>query len=151
MKDCIHPLDPESHNENSLCKIYTGEIAAVDANVKKAFENGRNRQKSFKESLPEVFRSAMKTLVVPIGSKNKRRSKATTEESYDAELLFTRLIYFCSIAEIESEDFFDFELSALPTSLYNETGEPRYAKAKSVLQTTFKVATSIVQFQCCCH
>ena len=108
MEDCIHPLDADSHNENSLCKIYTGEIAAADANVNKVFENDRNQLKGFKESLPEVFRSTIKKLVVPIGSKNKRRSKATTEESYDAELLFTRLIYFCSIAEIESEEFFDF-------------------------------------------
>ena len=143
IKTFIHSLDVESHNENSLCNVYTGEIAAADVNVNKAFEIGQGQLKSFKESLPEGFRSTIKQLVVPNGSKTKRRSKATTEESYDTELLFARVIYLLSTGEIKFEDLFDFELSRLPTSLCNEMGEPRYTKANSVLQTKLKVETSL--------
>ena len=69
MKTCIHSLDIESHNENSLCNIYTGSIESANANVNKAFENGHSQLKSFQESLPESFTSTMKKLVVPMGSK----------------------------------------------------------------------------------
>ena len=57
--------------------------------------------------------------------------------------LFSRVIYLLSIGEIEFEDLLDFELSPLPTSLCNEMCEPRYTKAKSVLQTKLKVETSL--------
>ena len=116
-------------------------MAVADVNVNKAFENGQSQLKSFKESIPEGFRSTIKKLVVTIGSKTKQRSKATTEESSNTELMFAHVIYLCSIGEIEFEDLFDFELSTLPTSLCNEMGEPRYTKAKSVLQTKLKVET----------
>ena len=76
-----------------------------------------------------------------LDTKTKRRSKATTEKSYDIELLFARAVYLFSIGEIEFEDLFDFELSPLPTSLCNEMGEPRYTKTKSVLQKKLKVET----------
>ena len=69
MKTCIHPLDIESHNENSLCNIYTGSIESADVNVNIAFENGHSQLTSFKESLPESFTSATKKLVVLMGSK----------------------------------------------------------------------------------
>ena len=36
-----------------------------------------------------------------------------------------------------------FELSHLPTSLCNKIGEPRFTKAKSMLQTKLKVETSL--------
>lgn len=36
-----------------------------------------------------------------------------------------------------------FELSHLPTSLCIKMGEPRFTKAKSMLQTKLKVETSI--------
>ena len=62
-------------------KIYTEETATADVNVNKAFKSGQSQLKSFKESLPEGFRSAIKKLVVPIGSKTKQRSKTATEES----------------------------------------------------------------------
>ena len=56
----------------------------------------------------EDFRSTIKKLVVPTGSKTKRRSKATTEESYDTELLFTPVLWLLSIGEIKFEYLFDF-------------------------------------------
>ena len=60
IKTCIHSLDGESHNENSVSNIYTGEIAAADVNVNKAFKNGQSKLKNFKESLPEGIRSTIK-------------------------------------------------------------------------------------------
>ena len=74
IKTCIHPLDVESNNEN----VYTGEIAAADVNFNKAFENGCSQLKSFKGSLLEGFRSTIKILVVPIGSKIQ-----ANEQSYN--------------------------------------------------------------------
>ena len=44
-------------------------------NVNKVFENACSQLKGFKESLPEGFRSTIKNLVVPIGSKTKRKTK----------------------------------------------------------------------------
>ena len=39
----------------------------------------------------------MKKLDVPVGSETEQRSKATIEESYDTEFLFTRVIYLLNI------------------------------------------------------
>ena len=57
--------------------------------------------------------------------------------------MFARVIYLINIGEIEFEDLFDFELSLPPTSLCNEMGEPRYTKAKLMLQTKLKAETSL--------
>ena len=61
----------------------------------------------------------IKKLDVPIGSETEGRSKATIEESYDTEFLFTRVIYLLNIGETEFGDLFDFEPSPLPISLCN--------------------------------
>ena len=58
-KTCIHPLDLESHRENSLCNVDTGEETAADVNVNKAFESGHSQLKS----LPEGFISTTKNIL----------------------------------------------------------------------------------------
>lgn len=58
-KTCIHPLDLESHKENSLCNVDTGEETAADVNVNKAFESGHSQLKS----LPEGFISTTKNIL----------------------------------------------------------------------------------------
>ena len=142
IKTCINPLDVESHSENILCNIHTGEIAASQVNTNKALEIGCSQLKSFRKSLPEGFRSTIKKAVVLIGSKTKASGKGTPEEYYNTELLFARVIFLLSLGQIEFEDLFEFELSPLPTSLCCETEEPRYTKAKSVMKNKLKVEIS---------
>ena len=71
-----------SHNENSHCNVYTGEIAAADVNVNKAFGDGFSQLKSLKESLLEGFSSTIKKRFVPIGYKNQAK-----EQSYNRKKL----------------------------------------------------------------
>ena len=47
-----------------------------------------------------------------------------------------------SMGQIELEDIFNYELSPIPTSLFKDTGEPRYPKNKANLKNKLKVKVS---------
>ena len=58
------------------------------------------------------------------------------------DLIFSRVLLLLGTNQIDFEDLFDFELAAVPTSLFEESGVARYPKNKSVLLNKLKVEES---------
>ena len=61
------------------------------------------------------------------------------------DLIFSRVLLLLGTNQIDFEDLFDFELAAVPTSLFEESGVARYPKNKPVLLNKLKVEES----SCC--
>ena len=58
------------------------------------------------------------------------------------DLIFSRVLLLLGTNQIDFEDLFDFELAAVPTSLFEESGVARYPKNKPVLLNKLKVEES---------
>ena len=58
------------------------------------------------------------------------------------DVIFSRVLLLLGTNQIGFEDLFDFELEAVPTSLFEESGVARYPKNKSVLLNKLKVEES---------
>ena len=140
LNTCIHPLDINSHNVESVCNIYTGETAPSDININKSVILGEKMMLEFQNKLPEGFKATISRCVVPMSVKKAKSNAATPE--YNTELIFSRVMYLMSMGQIELEDIFNYELSPIPTSLFKNTGEPRYPKNKSDLKNKLKVEIS---------
>ena len=75
-------------------------------------------------------------------AKDKKKKKKHKENSYNTHLIFSHVLLLLGTNQIDFEDLFDFELAAVPTSLFEESGVARYPKNKSVLLNKLKVEES---------
>lgn len=95
----------------------------------------------FEKELPDAFRKPLSTKVVLIKSaKNKRVEKKNGGDGYNTNVIFSHVLLLLCTNQIEY--IFDFELAAVPWPLFNEAGETRYPKIKSVLMNKLKVIES---------
>ena len=76
-------------------------------------------------------------------AKHKKKKKKDKENSYNTDLIFLRVLLLLGTNQIDFEDLFDFELAAVSTSLFEESGVARYSKNKSVLLNKLKVKESL--------
>ena len=130
---CIHPLEVKSHASNVLVYIYTGKESDKSTSVYKAVELGEEQMQQFQKQFPDGFRNTLTTKVVYMTSaKDKKKKKKDKENSYNTDLIFSRVLFLLGINHIDFEDLFDFELAAVPTSLFEKSGVARYPKNKSV-------------------
>ena len=120
---CIHPLEVKSHASKVLVNIYTGEESDKSTNVYKAAELGEEQMQQFQKELPDGFRNTLTTKVVLMTSaKDKKKKKKDKENSYNTDLIFSRALFLLGTNQIDFEDLFDFELAAVPTSVFEESG-----------------------------
>ena len=129
-----------SHNPTILCNIYTGEESDDKANPHKSVEIGTEQMIQFQHSLPEGFRNTISNVICTM--KKGKQQKKEIVELYNSELLFSRVMYLLSINQIEVDNLFDYKLSPIPTSLFNDDGEARYPKNKADLKLDLKVEVS---------
>ena len=61
---------------------------------------------------------------------------------YNTETIFSKVMCLISAGTLKIEDVFGYELSTLPTSLFDEFGGGRYPKAKRQLKDAMKVEVS---------
>ena len=73
---------------------------------------------------------------------DKKKKKKDKENLYNTDLIFSRVLLLLATNQIDFEGLFDFELEAVPTSLFVESGVARYPKNKSVLLNKLKVEES---------
>ena len=137
--NCIHPFEAP---ENVLYNIYTGETCTEIANVTRSYEIGTEMMLEFNESLPEGFRSRLSNKVITMAKSTKPKKKDETNEVYNTELIFSRVMYLLNARQIELESIFHYELAPVPTSMFEDNGEPRFIKSKSVLKNKLKVEVS---------
>ena len=95
--------------------------------------------KEFQESLPDGFYATLPKKVITMENK---KTKAKVVEVYNTELIYSHVMCFLSVYQISSDDLFNYEFAAVPTSLFTNTGEARYPKGKSTLKKKLKVEVS---------
>ena len=126
---CIYRLEVKSHTSNFLVNIYTDEESKKSTNVYKAAELGEKQMQEFQQELPDGIRNTLKTKVVLVTStKDKMKKNKDKENSYNTDLIFSRVLLLLGINQIEFEDLFDFELAVVPTSLFEESRVAKYPK-----------------------
>ena len=81
-------------------------------------------------------------VVLMTSAKGKKKKKEDKENLYNTDLIFSRVLLLLATNQIDFEGLFDFELAAVPTSLFVESGVARYPKNKSVLLNKLKVEES---------
>ena len=135
----IHPLKIETHSRNVLVNIYNGQELANDVNVTESVTVGKNMMKKFQESLPEGFRATVSSAVVTMASSKKGKKKSNEVKPYNTELIMSRVLYLMSYGQMDLKSLFNYELAPVVTSLFEDSGEPRYATSKSDLKNSLKV------------
>ena len=138
---CINPLNPEIHPD-PIVNVVTGILATSQVNVHEAIAIGEKQQEEFKEALPagfwEEIKKKVKTMAVM-----KKGIPMGPKILYDTELIFTRVIGLqASGREADFKDVLSYELSPIPTSLFDDSGEMRICKAKSDLKNSTRVEVS---------
>ena len=138
LNTCVHPLAYADHNPEELINIFSGQISSDKVNVPCAIEIGRNEMITFEESWPDSFHETISKKVVTMND-SKKHIKVGEIEIYNTEVMFARVMCLLGASQIKLDDVFSYELSPIPTSLFEVNGEPRGSKAKSVLKNTLKV------------
>ena len=72
---------------------------------------------------------------------NKKKNTWVVEVYY-TKLIYSRVMCLLSVDQISLEDLFNYELVPVATSLFTDTVEARYHKAKSTLKKKLKVHVS---------
>ncbi len=123
-----HPLQL---NTEKLYNIVNGQCAPPCVNVQEAEEIGKQQMIQFKASLPDGFHKSIEKKVKTMQSM-KKVTVVDKKEIYDMEALFARLIAVGHQRNLDLEDIFKYELSAIPSSIVDDFGYLRKGD-KSVL------------------
>ena len=139
---CINPLKPDQHTDG-IINIATGQVINHPAiNIDAAYELGKTAMEAFEQSLPGGFYKTIPKVVNTIGTLRKHI------KDKESKIINTELIYVRAMAlqnsdrEIEPQKLLSYELSSVPTSMFNEEGQMRPATTKSILKNALKVETS---------
>ena len=95
----------------------------------------------FQYSLPEGFRErlSLKVITMAVGKKNK---KGAIKESFNTELIFSRVLCLLEMDQLDFSNLCKYERAPVPTSLFKDTGDPRFTSSKAVLKNKIKVEVS---------
>ena len=116
-----------------LRNIETGVIAAEHVNADRARDVGLGILQDMSSKLVTEYSFKRKRQVVPLHS--KKASKEDTEVpciQIDPQLMFQRLVIAGDGHFTDNSELFKFELSSLPSSMFDNNGYPREA-SKSLL------------------
>ena len=100
---CVHPLDLDSHNNNLLINIYSGEIAHDKCNVQKTIVIVSKQLIEFAESLPDGFYAAIQKKVITMELKGKKKGSSTGNDIcniYNTEMLYSCLMCLLSLLSL---------------------------------------------------
>ena len=143
----IDPLDPTQHPKN-LVNIVTGNIAPESVNVDNSVQVGSSQMKEIEQSWPENFHGT-------ISKKNetmatlKKHIKVSDGKVFDTNLIYTRVIGLqASSREIDINHILNHELAPVPTSMFEDSGDMRIRKTKSLLQVEVSTRHTSSQISC---
>ena len=137
-------IDPLSKSQPSgLVNIVTGQVINHSAiNVDNAVELGKTQMQSFEQSWPDGFHNPISKVVNTIGTLRKHIKVG------DMNICNTEAIYARSMAlqnsarEIDADKLMSYELSPVPTAMFDDHGQMRLAKTKSNLKSALQIETS---------
>ena len=98
--NCIHLLKVNTHENDKLVNIFTGEESGENVNVHEARQIGKSELTSFNDKLPCGFRERMttnvKTMMTP-----KENKKAQVATDFNTDLIFSRVMYLLGTDQLE--------------------------------------------------
>ena len=110
--------------EEPLSNIINGRIASDEVNVDNALVIGNKLAARFVTELPCGFYTPIKKEVVTMENM-KKRVKIGDTSVYDVEKLYARLLVIAQSRDIQLSDLFKYELSPVPSSLFDDYGDMR--------------------------
>ena len=147
LQTSIDPFATTNHPSN-VVNIVTGQIAPENVNVDQSVLIGEQLRKEYESSWPEGFYQVIPRRVITM-SVTKRQIKVDKMSVYDTELIYSRVIGLQSSRDISMKDVLEYELSPVPTSLFEDSGEMRTPKAKSTLKRKLQVDAESVGVRTC--
>ncbi len=139
LEQCINPLEPTQHPAN-LVNVSTGYINKCNAvNVEQAIDIGRQQMQTFVEKFPDSFHKTISKQVHMLKSEKKGIHFGHTQV-FNTEAIYARIMCLISLGQTTLQT----ELSPVPTSLFQDSGDMRFAKTKSVLKANLEVQYLVV-------
>lgn len=117
-------------SDTSLRNIETGEIAVEKVNADKALDIGQSIIASMTGQNVVGFSFKKSCQIVPLGTKTDTANDM--EINIDPQLMFQRLITAAKDLTEDPAEIFKYELSGVPSSLFDNNGLPRLA-SKSLM------------------
>ena len=139
LKTCIDPLNMEGQPQGFI-NMVTGKIC-TGANLDQVLAHGNKMMEDFENGCPECFHSTLTTKVVTMAD-SKKTIKVRTGKTFDTKLIFSRVMGLMASREIDLANVFHHELAPIPTSMYEDSGDMRITKTKSVLKRKLQVEKS---------
>ncbi len=135
---CIDPLDPVSHPPGRLINVASGGISPASANVDDSVLLGGKLMTKYREGWPQSFH---RPLSKPTVTMSASRKKVTVDgvSAFDTSLIFSRVLCLQKVRDIDMNDVLGYELSGVPPSMFEGTGEMRITKSKSTLKTNLQM------------
>ena len=138
-------IDPLSSSQHSgLVNIVTGEVIIQPAiNVDMALELGKTQMESFGQSWPDGFYNPISKVVNTIGTLRKHIKVGDDINVYNTEVIYARSMALQnSSRDIKPDKLMSYELSPVPTAMFDEHGQMRLAKTKSNLKNALQIETT---------
>ena len=135
---CLDPLDPEKH-PGDIVNIVNGRLGPSSVNVHDAVAIGKEEMLKFEKACPSGFLEPIRKMVVTM-TVTKKHVPVGDVKVFDTNLIYSRVIGLqASSREIDITDVLAHELAPVPTSMFNDSGEMRISKAKSILKKQLQV------------
>ena len=109
--------------------------------VEKAVDLWCQQIKSFVKELPSGFHKAIPKQVRLLKSQKKGVCIGDVE-IFNTEAIYARIMRPITLGQTTLETALKHELSPVPTALFQDSGDMRFAKAKSTLKTSLEVQVS---------
>ncbi|KAK2140766.1 hypothetical protein LSH36_1256g00001 [Paralvinella palmiformis] len=140
IKMTIDPLDAHQH-PTGIINIVTSRIATENITVDQSVTIGQQHMVEFESSWPEGFYNMISKKVTTM-STMKKHITVGTNQVYDTNFIYSRVIGLHSSQNISMKDVLKYEISPVPTYMYEENGGMRITKTKSVLKLKLQVEHS---------
>ena len=133
----IAPFSVDGHPQE-IVHTHSGKLSTKEINVDSYKTVGETQLELFISDLPDGFYKLL-TAAVLTTKKLKNSMKVNEVEVIDTSLIYSRVIELqLTNGGREVENVFSFELSLVPTSLFDDAGDMRSAKPKSSLSEIAK-------------
>jgi len=140
LQACIDPFNPPC-DSTELINISTGRISPQSVNVDNSLLIGQKQMHDYEANWPASFSNTISSKVKTMSHTVKEISIGTNIVP-DPETIYSRMMILASERDIAVKDVMNYELSAAPTSIFDENGNMRIPKAKCVLRKKLQVEVS---------
>lgn len=114
---------------NELINIVTGKVAPCSINLDQSVSIGKQQVQQFVSSWPEGFHRPIEKKVLTMTASHKQ-TKIGKKPILDTSFIYSRILCLQSTRDIDMKITMRHELSPVPTALFEDTGDLRYASQR---------------------